>query len=141
MSQSQSLSSLANERFNKVIFSDLDSNFTLDNSPLNISNVGVVNNMIFNVIMTSPGERPFQPTFGCGVPALLFNNITQANALAILNEIVAGLAKWVQFVTVSVQNSQVFADINNGIYYIILSYTITSLPGSFSASLTLASNQ
>jgi phage baseplate assembly protein W len=138
---SQTLNVITNQVFNKSYLIDLNSNYTLDTGPLQLTNVNAINDMIINVLLTSPGERPFQPQFGSGVPQLLFNNITTQNAYTILHDIFFSVQKFVPGVTISVADSNVYADMSNGTYYFVLSYSVEGLPGVQTSNITLSPSQ
>jgi phage baseplate assembly protein W len=129
---------VVNSAFNKTFIVDLNSNYTLDNNPLQQTNLAVIENMLLNVILTSPGERPFNPQFGSGVPELLFNNITTQNAYTILQNIFFSVSKFIPEITINTGSSKVYASYIPATYYIILSYTVTSLPGNITSTLSLS---
>jgi len=132
---------VVNTQFNKSYLIDIYSNYSLNNVPLQLTNVDVISDMLANIIQTSPGERPFLPQFGSGVPQLLFNNITQSNANLILQNIFFSVKNFLSYVTINTQTSQVYADMINGVYFILLNYTIDGLPGTVSTNISLAANQ
>ncbi len=133
---SQSL--ISNAVYNKTFLIDLHPQYSLDTSPLQVTNINVINDMILNVILTSPGERPFQPQFGSGVPSLLFNNITQQNAYTILHDIYFSVQNFVPGVTISISDSNVYADLIQGTYYFVLVYSVSGVPGAMTTTLTLS---
>jgi len=71
-------------------YSDLDLNFTVH--PIkkdinkNVDAMAVINS-IKNLILTNHYERPFQPSVGCNVQKLLFDNMDNITAIAIKREI------------------------------------------------------
>ena len=133
---------ITNSRYQKTFLIDIYSSYSVTPGiPLQLTNVDVVSDMIANVIQTSPGERPFQPLFGSGVPQLLFNNLTASNANLILQNIFYSVQRFVPFVTINTQTSEVYADLINGIYYFVLYYAIEGLPGTITTTLSLAANQ
>jgi phage baseplate assembly protein W len=141
MSQYTTANVVSNQVYNKTYIIDIYSNYSLNNVPLQLTNVDVISDMLANVIQTSPGERPFLPQFGSGVPALLFNIISQGNANLILQDIFFSAKNFIPYITVNTQTSQVYADMINGVYFIILNYTIDGLPGVISTNISLAANQ
>ena len=61
------------------IFSDLNLNFTRNPATKDVAklyDVEAVKRSVRNLINTNEGERPFQPTLGSGIRALLFENMT-----------------------------------------------------------------
>ena len=71
-------------------FKDLSASFQVN--PLNydlivLKNVDAINRSIRNLILTIPGERPFQPDVGCSVTNLLFERFDDLTANQIRSEI------------------------------------------------------
>ncbi len=61
------------------IFSDLNLNFTRNPATKDVAklyDIEAVKKSVRNLINTNEGERPFQPTLGSGIRALLFENMT-----------------------------------------------------------------
>ena len=61
------------------IFSDLNLNFTRNPATKDVAklyDIEAVKRSVRNLINTNEGERPFQPTLGSGIRALLFENMT-----------------------------------------------------------------
>jgi len=63
----------------RIYYSDFSKSF--ERSPVNDDllrkvNEASVKESITNLVMTNKGERPFQPTLGCDVRKLLFENVT-----------------------------------------------------------------
>lgn len=50
-------------------------------------NENAVRESIRNIVLTAPGEKPFQPEFGCGIKALLFEPMTPT-ILEIIRDVV-----------------------------------------------------
>ena len=72
-------------------FSDISASFQIN--PLNrdliqLKNANAIARSIRNLIMTVPGERPFNPVLGSQVTSLLFENLDKLTALTIKSEIV-----------------------------------------------------
>ena len=132
---------VVNTPFSKSFTVDLASQYSLNGQPIQITNLTVIENMVLNVILTSPGERPFQPQFGSGVPSLLFNNITTQNAYTILHDIFFSIQKFVPGVTISVADSNVYADMVQGTYYFVLVYSVKGLPGVMTTNISLSPTQ
>lgn len=71
-------------------FKDVSASFQVN--PINydlvtIKNVDAINRSIRNLILTVPGEKPFQPDLGCYVSRLLFEQFTDQTANQIRREI------------------------------------------------------
>ena len=65
-------------------------------NPINSDLIGLVNynaiaRSVRNLILTVPGERPFNPVLGSGVNALLFNQLDNITSSSIKNEIITTL--------------------------------------------------
>ena len=71
-------------------FKDISASFKIN--PVNQDLIGLVNfnavaRSVCNLILTQPGERPFNPALGSGVKGLLFNNLDRLTASSIKDEI------------------------------------------------------
>tara|TARA_R100000005_G_scaffold30757_2_gene13875 strand:+ start:284 stop:688 length:405 start_codon:yes stop_codon:yes gene_type:complete len=71
-------------------FKDISATFKIN--PVNNDLIGLVNynaiaRSVRNLILTVPGERPFNPVLGSGVNALLFNQLDNITASSIKSEI------------------------------------------------------
>ena len=79
-----------------------------------------VKNQLINYILTNPGERFFNPSFGSGIKALLFE---QTNDLTQLEEQISlGISNNVENIRVN----SVSATQNNNEIYINVNYTINN---------------
>ena len=70
-----------------------DISATIQINPLNrdliqLKNTNAIARSIRNLIMTVPGERPFSPILGSGVPNLLFETLDKLTASTIRSEII-----------------------------------------------------
>jgi phage baseplate assembly protein W len=80
----------------------------------------VTKNQLINYILTNPGERFFNPSFGSGIKALLFE---QTNDLTQLEEQISlGISNNVENIRVN----SVIATQNNNEIYINVNYTINN---------------
>ena len=52
-----------------------------------IKNASAISRSVRNIIMTLPGEKPFEPNFGSKVSKILFENIDMISAGIIVDEI------------------------------------------------------
>lgn len=71
-------------------FKDISATFKIN--PINKDLIGLVNynaiaRSVRNLILTIPGERPFNPVLGSNVTALLFNQLDNITASSIKSEI------------------------------------------------------
>ena len=72
-------------------FKDISATFQIN--PLNrdliqLKNTNAIARSIRNLIMTVPGERPFNPVLGSQVTSLLFENLDKLTASSIKSEII-----------------------------------------------------
>ena len=57
-------------------------------------NENSVRESIRNIVLTDPGERPFNPSFGCGIRRFLFENMTDTTVVLIRDKIFSNLATY-----------------------------------------------
>ena len=94
------LSNVNSNKNNANVFSDVKLDFMLDSTFNNQlykqqqildlqsdTNLGAIYNSIANIITTTPGQKPLNPTFGVGFGDLLFLPVTSQRALSIGNAI------------------------------------------------------
>jgi phage baseplate assembly protein W len=90
-----------------------------------------VKNQLINYILTNPGERFFNPSFGSGIKALLFE---QTNDLTQLEEqISTGISNNVENIRVNSVN----ATQNNNEIYININYTINNQTDELTLALDI----
>ena len=104
-----------------------DLSMTFKSNPLNddligLKNANAIARSVINIVMTSPGEKFFQPDFGSRVSKLLFENIDDITASQIQEEIEFSITNYEP--RVSLRNVQVNADNDNGSFDAIISYSI-----------------
>ena len=71
-------------------FKDISASFKshpLTNDAIALKNASAVARSVRNIVMTFPGEKPFQPTFGSKISKSLFENIDNISAITIRDEI------------------------------------------------------
>ena len=78
-------------------FKDISATFQIN--PLNrdliqLKNTNAIARSIRNLIMTVPGERPFNPVLGSQVTSLLFENLDKLTASSIKSEIINTLTNF-----------------------------------------------
>ena len=75
------------------------------------------------LLSTLPGERVMQPTFGCGLNALVFENITESSVTRIKDLVERAILFFETRITL--ENIEVLAEeVNDGLIQIKLEYTI-----------------
>jgi phage baseplate assembly protein W len=90
-----------------------------------------VKNQLINYILTNPGERFFNPSFGSGIKALLFE---QTNDLTQLEEQISiGISNNVENIRVNSVN----ATQNNNEIYININYTINNQTDELTLALDI----
>lgn len=120
-------SKIINNKYVKIIYSDLNSNYTVDNLPLNIYNANAVSNELLNLITTVPGEFDFEPDFGCKVPLLIFNLPSQVLSWMIENYLFVAVDRWMPFVHIDFTNSLIAPLQSSAGYYFRLVYSVDNL--------------
>ena len=71
-------------------FKDLSASFQnnpMSNDLISLKNETAIARSVRNLILTTQGERPFQPVLGSNVSNLLFDNMDKLTAAALKNEI------------------------------------------------------
>lgn len=119
-------------------FSDFLINF--DKNPITGALARVINDesikqSLRNLILTAPGERPYNNTIGCGVYRLLFEPMDAITAMAIENEIRSTILNFeprVSLVNVSVNPRE-----EDQSYYIDIVFSIINTQVVSQLSLTL----
>jgi phage baseplate assembly protein W len=89
-----------------------------------LRDINSVKQSVKNLIMTSPGERPFSPTLGSGVRALLFEPVTPFTALDLQEAITQVLQNYEP--RVNVVNVEVNDDIDNNRYSVQIEFQIVA---------------
>lgn len=80
-----------------------------------------ISQMIEQILLTSPGERVNLPTFGCGVPQLVFAPNSDALAGAQQKVIQASLQQWLSDL---IQVNSVYVTAQDSTLLITITYTI-----------------
>tara|TARA_B100001250_G_scaffold187480_1_gene161099 strand:- start:336 stop:737 length:402 start_codon:yes stop_codon:yes gene_type:complete len=71
-------------------FKDLSMTFQanpLNNDLIGLKNANAIARSVRNIVMTIPGEKPFNENFGSRISGLLFENVDNITATAISDEI------------------------------------------------------
>ena len=100
---------------------------TFKSNPLNSDLIGLKNasaiaRSVRNIVMTSPGEKFFQPDFGSRVSKLLFENIDDITASQIQEEIEFAITNYEPRVTLI--NVKIVADNDNALFDATITYEI-----------------
>lgn len=115
------------ERVSKA-FRDISATF--QSNPLNLDLVALRNEnaiarSIRNLVMTIPGERPFNPVLGSNVYQLLFENFDNQTAYAIKSQIETTIDNFEP--RVELDDVEVVADFDNHEFNVIIRYQIVGI--------------
>jgi uncharacterized protein len=95
-----------------------------------------VDQMVRQLLLTSPGERVNLPQFGCGLRALVFAPITEALAATVQLQVLQSLNQWLAGIVtvneVSVLTASQAAALAPGTIQVTVAYTVvdTQIPAS-----------
>ena len=106
-------------------FKDLSMSF--QSNPLNgdliaIKNVNAITRSIRNIVLTTPGEKFFDPDFGSNVTRLLFENVDDITASQIQEEIEFSINNYEP--RVKLLDVKVIADNDNASFDTIITYEV-----------------
>lgn len=90
----------------------------------------ITKNQLINYILTNPGERFFNPSFGSGIRQLLFENVTDLDSLEA--QISQGISQNVQNIRVK----SVDAIQENNSIFITIDYSINNINDQLTVELT-----
>ena len=104
-----------------------DISMTFQSNPLNndliaIKNVNAITRSIRNIVLTTPGEKFFDPDFGSNVTRLLFENVDDITASQIQEEIEFSINNYEP--RVKLINVEVIADNDNASFDTIITYEV-----------------
>ena len=85
-------------------------------------NENSVRESIRNIVLTDPGERPFNPTFGCGIRRFLFENMDDTTAIIIKDTITDNINAFEP--RAEVVNVEVSADLNTNLVFISIVFRV-----------------
>ena len=129
---------------NQAQFSDFDIDFTKNAFTNDVSvkkDSNSIRQSIQNIILTSPGEKPFVSAFGLGLNSLLFENLTRVDEVILRGDIEYALNRWeprislnsVRFDWDKIDSNEITLTIN----YIILGWANGGTPIHESMSISL----
>ena len=104
-----------------------DISMTFQSNPLNgdliaIKNENAIARSIRNIVFTLPGEKFFNPEFGSRVTSILFENIDNITASAIVDEITQSINNYEQ--RVRLLDVEADPDFDNNSYDVTIKYEI-----------------
>jgi len=116
---------------NSTVFKDL--NITFDENPVTkdllvTKNEVAIKRSVYNLILTKPGERLFNPNIGCKVTGLLFEPLDFVTAGLIQDEIKYTINAFEP--RVKLKNVEVDIDEYNNAFNVSIDYTIIGKPAS-----------
>ena len=106
-------------------FKDISASFKshpLTNDVIALKNASAVARSVRNIVMTFPGEKPFQPTFGSKISQSLFENIDNISAITIKDEIANSIRKFEP--RVILDDLVVSPDFDNNSFDVLIVYRI-----------------
>ena len=112
------------ERISKG-FKDISGSFQIN--PLNedliaLKNETAIARSLRNLVLTERGERPFAPNLGCGVNALLFENMDSVTTSVVRDEIIQTIDNYEP--RVSLIDVKVDADTDENELFITIQYQV-----------------
>ncbi len=104
-----------------------DISMTFQSNPLNndliaLKNANAIARSVRNIVMTIPGERFFQPSFGSGVNRVLFNNMDEISASTLQDEIRNSIRNYEP--RVKLRSLKVQANFDNNTFDTVITYDI-----------------
>ena len=104
-----------------------DISMTFQSNPLNndliaLKNANAIARSVRNIVMTIPGERFFQPSFGSGVNRVLFNNMDEISASILEDEIRNSIRNYEP--RVRLRSLKVQANFDNNSFDTVVTYDI-----------------
>ena len=106
-------------------FKDLSMTFQanpLNNDLIGLKNENAIARSVRNIVMTIPGEKPFNENFGSRISGLLFENVDNITATAISDEIRESVTNYEP--RVSLTNVAVNPNFDNNSFDAVVKYNI-----------------
>ena len=104
-----------------------DISMTFQSNPLNgdliaLKNANAIARSVRNIVMTIPGERFFQPSFGSGINRALFNNMDEISASILEDEIRNAIMNYEP--RVKLRSVKVQPDFDSNNFNTVITYSI-----------------
>ena len=104
-----------------------DISMTFQSNPLNddliaLKNANAIARSVRNIVMTIPGERFFQPSFGSGISRVLFSNMDEISASILEDEIRNSIRNYEP--RVRLRSLKVQANFDNNAFDTVITYDI-----------------
>ena len=109
-----------NSRYIDDMFFDISKKNAIE-----ISGLQTIKESIENIILTSPGELLFEPSFGSGIIKYLFGNFN-TNTRLIENVVIKAIEDWEPRIFIVREDSFINIDVDNHSISLNLSYIIKS---------------
>ena len=109
-------------------FKDISASFKshpLTSDAIALKNASAVARSVRNIVMTFPGEKPFNPTFGSKISKSLFENIDSISAITIKDEIENSIRKFEP--RVILDDLIVSPDFDNNSFDVLIVYRIVGI--------------
>ena len=109
-------------------FRDISMTFAkhpLTNDLIALKNTNAIQRSLKNIVFTYPGEKFFDPEFGCKVSRMLFEIITPLTAIRIKREIEYSIDRYEP--RVSLTNVKVIPNYDNNEFNVTVSYYIVGI--------------
>ena len=106
-------------------FKDLSMTFQanpLNNDLIGLKNANAIARSVRNIVMTIPGEKPFNENFGSRISGLLFENVDNITATAISDEIRESITNYEP--RVSLISVVVYPNFDNNSFDAVVKYNI-----------------
>ena len=104
-----------------------DISMTFQSNPLNndliaLKDANAIGRSVRNIVMTIPGERFFQPSFGSGINRVLFNNMDEISASILEDEIRNAIMNYEP--RVKLRSVRVQPDFDSNNFNTVITYSI-----------------
>ena len=109
-------------------FKDISASFKshpLTNDAIGLKNANAVARSVRNIVMTFPGEKPFNPNFGSRISRSLFENIDNISAITIRDEIENSIRRFEP--RVILDDIIVKPDFDNNSFDVLIVYRIVGM--------------
>lgn len=103
-----------------------------------IKNIDVINQSIELILMTLPGERLFNPTFGSNFQLRLFDNMDKHFLNRLLDDVVNAIRQWEDRITIIESEVRLRINPNGNSAFIMIPYIIKErqLKAAFQRKIT-----
>ena len=109
-------------------FKDISASFKshpLTNDVIGLKNANAIARSVRNIVMTFPGEKPFNPNFGSRISRSLFENIDNISAITIRDEIENSIRRFEP--RVILDDIIVKPDFDNNSFDVLIVYRIVGI--------------